>query len=211
MIALAVLSGCSTKMYTTTYVPPKEPQVAKLKRIAVVESKGDFAEEARGHIEAVLSKSEYNGASIVQVVNRKDLKKILEEQKLQLSGLVDPSTMVEFGKLTGVDGILTVQTKTQYETRSYTPSFLGLSSSSSKNCAKRLAAANLKISIVDISRGVNILSKNYDGLNSSKSCGLLLNKLNPPKVAQILAIKDAVRDFYMDISPQKRHIYIDFI
>ena len=43
----------------------------------------------------------------VKIFTRRDLQKVLQEQKLQMSGLIDPQTAVQIGKLSGVRYIVT--------------------------------------------------------------------------------------------------------
>ncbi len=55
--------------------------------------------------EAVVS--EVAGIGGMKIYTRRDLQKVLEEQKLQMSGLIDPNTAVQIGQLAGVKYIIT--------------------------------------------------------------------------------------------------------
>ncbi len=55
--------------------------------------------------EAVVSELANIGG--MKIYTRRDLQKVLEEQKLQMSGLVDPNTAVQIGQLAGVRYIVT--------------------------------------------------------------------------------------------------------
>ncbi len=55
--------------------------------------------------EAVVSELANIGG--MKIYTRKDLQKVLEEQKLQMSGLIDPNTAVQVGRLAGVKYIVT--------------------------------------------------------------------------------------------------------
>ncbi|RLJ70412.1 Curli production assembly/transport component CsgG [Hydrogenivirga caldilitoris] len=55
--------------------------------------------------EAVVSEVASIGG--MKVYTRRDLQKVLEEQKLQMSGLIDPNTAVQIGQLAGVKYIIT--------------------------------------------------------------------------------------------------------
>ncbi|HHJ63885.1 MAG TPA: curli production assembly protein CsgG [Aquifex aeolicus] len=55
--------------------------------------------------EAVVSELANIGG--MKIYTRKDLQKVLEEQKFQMSGLVDPNTAVQIGQLAGVRYIVT--------------------------------------------------------------------------------------------------------
>jgi len=43
---------------------------------------------------------------VFQVIERQQLQKVIIEQKLQMSGLIDNSSAVEIGKMLGADGIM---------------------------------------------------------------------------------------------------------
>jgi curli biogenesis system outer membrane secretion channel CsgG len=76
-------------------------------RVAVIdfESIGDDPNIGRGVTEIVRTELIKTGS--YEVVERALLNKIIEEQRFQLSDLVDPSKAVELGKLLGADLILT--------------------------------------------------------------------------------------------------------
>ncbi|MCK5732881.1 MAG: hypothetical protein KAI38_01760, partial [Candidatus Latescibacteria bacterium] len=76
-------------------------------RVAVIdfESIGDDPNIGRGVTEIV--RTELIKTGNYEVVERALLNKIIEEQRFQLSDLVDPSRAVELGKLLGADLILT--------------------------------------------------------------------------------------------------------
>lgn len=46
------------------------------------------------------------GQGIFRVIERQQLEKVMAEQKLQMSGLIDNSSAVEIGKMLGADGIM---------------------------------------------------------------------------------------------------------
>jgi|GEM_PF-1674980 len=54
-----------------------------------------------------LSSGLINAGSKIEVVDRLRLAKILQEQKLSVSGLVDPSTVREIGRISGVEALVT--------------------------------------------------------------------------------------------------------
>lgn len=58
--------------------------------------------------------SDYAGLSLLRtgkftLVDRMELERILEEQELSYSGVVDPSTAVELGRLLGAEAVMTIR------------------------------------------------------------------------------------------------------
>lgn len=51
--------------------------------------------------------AEISNIGHLKIYTRRDLQKVLQEHKLQMSGLIDPSTAVQIGKLSGVRYIIT--------------------------------------------------------------------------------------------------------
>lgn len=82
---------------------------SKVKRVAVV----DFTDLQGGRTEFGRFMAEELSVRIARqaigfrVVDRMHISKVLEEQRFNLSGLVNPETAKEFGKLVGADAIVT--------------------------------------------------------------------------------------------------------
>ena len=96
LLLVAIMSGITVAAETAFCI-----------RVAVIdfESIGDDPNIGRGVTEIV--RTELIKTGKYEVVERALLNKIIEEQRFQLSDLVDPSKAVELGKLLGADLILT--------------------------------------------------------------------------------------------------------
>jgi tetratricopeptide (TPR) repeat protein len=103
LTVLALMIGGCTKSTMIEITKPAEYNVSDLKRLAVVDFKGPGNS---GEIVADKFTSQLWSTSYFSLLERKELQKILEEHALQMSGVVDDSTIVEFGKLLGVDGLI---------------------------------------------------------------------------------------------------------
>jgi TolB-like protein len=96
---------------TATALPPKEPPASTLigERLSIAvlpfESKGIGG--ALGQID-LLDKlvTGFVGINRFKVIERAQLERILEEQKLGMSGVIDASTAAQIGKGIGVDGVV---------------------------------------------------------------------------------------------------------
>lgn len=101
------LSGCAKKEVVVGVLEPAKVDVlSKKKHIAVSEFRNDRVGLA-GRIEANLAKVRIDGKRYFKVVNRQQLKKILAEQKLQSSELIDASTVSRLGRILGVEAMIT--------------------------------------------------------------------------------------------------------
>ncbi len=105
-----------------------------------------------------------------EVFTRADLQKVLEEQKFQMSGLVDESTLVQMGKLAGVKYIVTgavnninLRWVTLEELKSAAKKHLGLIGSLIAVGAEQQEGWNMEVSIalriIDVETGRVVFSK----------------------------------------------------
>ena len=103
LLAIIILAfGCSKKVLLNVTKPARY-DVSDLKRIAIVDFKGPrrVGQTVGQKFQDRLWKTQY-----FSILERQELRQILDEHALQMSGVVDDSTAVEFGKILGVDGIV---------------------------------------------------------------------------------------------------------
>jgi tetratricopeptide (TPR) repeat protein len=93
---------CSKKVMVNVQKPARY-DVSDVQRIAVFDFKGP---KNSGEIIASKFTNKLWQAQYFSVMERKELQKVLEEHALQMSGVVDNATVVEYGKIIGVDGII---------------------------------------------------------------------------------------------------------
>jgi tetratricopeptide (TPR) repeat protein len=102
LLAGLFISAC-TKSAMIEITKPAEYNVSDLKRLAVVNFTGS------GNIGDIVADKFTNqlwATNYFSVLERKELQKILEEHALQMSGVVNDSTIVEFGRILGVDALI---------------------------------------------------------------------------------------------------------
>ena len=107
---LGVLNGCASKVTLQGVEPAKVDQAAKIKTLSVLTFENDdygFAQT----LQHQLSRKEVNGQPFFTILERNAFERILEEQKLQYSGLVDEKTTVQIGQLVGAKGLITGSVK----------------------------------------------------------------------------------------------------
>jgi len=112
----ALFIGCSApKKSIPVLEPPKIKSVTGIKKVAVFPFKGD--KTITYLIEAKLNNIRINGKPYFQLVSRTDLDKILSEVQFQESGLAEKA--VEYGKILGIQGIITGFAKPSYSVNSF--------------------------------------------------------------------------------------------
>lgn len=129
-------------------------------------------------IEANLVNKRIDNQKYFTIVNRKDFNKIIGEQKLQNSGLIDVSTAVEVGSLIGAQAIISgrvgraTSNDTYYrenrircldkkckETRKYRV-----------RCTKRIVGLSAEIRMVDVTKGDLIYANTMNETSSWRHC-----------------------------------------
>lgn len=100
-----LLSGCAQKVGIKALEPAAVDRVANTKKITVANFSNDRVSLSR-KIEANLAKFRIDGKKYFTLVSRNDFDKIIKEQQIQNSGLVDPKTVVEVGQLIGAEAII---------------------------------------------------------------------------------------------------------
>lgn len=105
-VALLFFTSCTQKVNITTFEPALIDRASKTKKLSVM----DFENDSVGFaslLESSLSQKKVYDEPYFTVISRNELKKILDEQKLQYSGLIDKKTTVKIGNLIGVQAIIT--------------------------------------------------------------------------------------------------------
>ena len=108
LVFVSVLFGCSSY-----YLQPKKIVVPKnLKKFAILEFKDERTEKEKNKYQnpsKIIQEKLIAGLSKegkLQIVERQNIDKILEEQKLQTTGITDVATAVQIGKLANVDAMI---------------------------------------------------------------------------------------------------------
>lgn len=105
-IALVLfLNGCAQRVKVRALEPAEIDRATVTKKIAITNFKDDYVGLA-GKIEAKLANQKIDNKNFFTLINRSDIDKVISEQKLQNSGLVDTSTVVSVGNLLGAQAII---------------------------------------------------------------------------------------------------------
>jgi len=107
-LGLVILSGCAKKVKVSGLKPALIDLEAK--NIAVLAFEYDKGIGLKGRIEANFSKVQFAGKPYFNVVDRKNTQQILQEHKLQYSGLLNEEQSVEIGELLGAEVLISGET-----------------------------------------------------------------------------------------------------
>lgn len=99
------MSGCAQKVMIKALNPAEVGEMSSKKKVAISGFKNDKL-GLSGKIESQLARHKLDNKKYFTVLSRKDLEKIVKEQKLQSSELMDESTASKVGKLIGAQAVI---------------------------------------------------------------------------------------------------------
>lgn len=218
LIFMIIMSGCSQKVLIKVLEPAEIDRASATKKISVVSFKNDKV-GLSNKIETILVNKKIDNEKYFTVVSRKDLNKIINEQKLQNSGLIDLSTAVEVGNLIGAQAIISgsVGRATLKDTRYYADRIRCQDLKCKKftiykvRCTKRLVGLSAEIRMVDVTKGDVIYANKMNQTSTWKHC-IDNSRLLPSReiAAQLLADKMA-EDFTHKLTPGYRYFKVDLL
>lgn len=172
LLILVAMVGCSpttsVKQKETMTIDTPKGMVALKRRIGVVDFQNKTAYgQARlgtGATDILITELTKSGKFIV--VEREKLDKIMEEQKLGMSGAIDPSTAAKIGKVLGLNAIVTGSIS-QFGTETEGSEYL---ITQSKN---QVVKCTVDIRVVDAETGQILYADSGSGLAKKHSGGVL--------------------------------------
>jgi curli biogenesis system outer membrane secretion channel CsgG len=118
-IAVFSLLSCASLNVSPAVSVDRDEFFSRTWNVAVLDLYYEFEEEGRiggtkyvgadkngGKIIAGLLSTEFSNLENVKSVERGDITRVLEEQSLQTSGLIDEDSMIELGRLNGADAVV---------------------------------------------------------------------------------------------------------
>lgn len=213
-----LISGCSQKVGVKALVPAQVDRISQTKIIAVTDFSHDEVGLSR-KIEAKLSNFQINNKRYFTIVSRNDINKVIEEQKLQNSGLVDDENIVKVGELIGAQAIVSgnVSPVTKQDSYFYEPRVRCANKKCTEletysiRCMKRLVGLSTEVRIVDVTKGDIIYADTLSRSASFKHCGDD-SRAMPSKtmVAQKLA-EDIADEFTYKLTPHYRYFKVKLL
>lgn len=214
VLFLSLMSGCAVKVNTKVTMPANEAAVLKYRTVAVLPFKDRQGKDYTSKIEAVVVSPKENGKSIFTTVDRENMDKIMKEQRFQMS-LADPDSMVEMGKLLGVEAMWTGSADSSYSESSYTEERTKCSgknscSSYTVSCIKKSASVELTPKLISTSTGKIVYSNRISeqasaGMCSDTSRQVTKNELESQALEKVLA------SFRRDIAPYEQDVNLELM
>ncbi|ADN08726.1 CsgG/HfaB family protein [Sulfurimonas autotrophica] len=213
-----LMSGCSQKVGVKALVPAQVDRISQTKIIAVTDFTHDRVGLSR-KIEAKLSNYQIDNKKYFTIVSRNDINKVIEEQKLQNSGLVNDENIVKVGEFIGAQAIISgnVSPVTKQDSYFYEPRVRCANKKCSEletynvRCMKRLVGLSAEIKIVDVTKGDIIYADTLSRSTSFKHCADDSRAI-PSKtmVAQKLA-EDIADEFTYKLTPHYRRFNVKLL
>jgi curli biogenesis system outer membrane secretion channel CsgG len=208
-------SGCSQKIIISALEPAQIDRAALTKKVSVVPFERDRV-GLSDRIESNLANKKFNNKNYFTMINRKDFDKILAEQKIQNSGLVEISKAVEVGNLLGAEAIISGSVgKPSSSDTYYYETRLGCADKKCKElvpyqvrCTKRITSLTSEIRMVDVSKGDIIYADSMDKSLEYSHCS---DDSNPLPSTEITAQKlaNAMADsFTSKLLPHYRYFEV---
>ena len=171
------MSGCSQKVNIRTLEPAEIDRASLTKKISVA----PFTNDSIGlsnKIESNLVNRKIDNKKYFTIVSRKDFNKIIHEQKIQNSGLIDLSTAVEVGNLIGAEAIISgnVGRATSKDTRYYESRIRCFDKKCKDSvrynvrCIKRVVGLSAEIRMIDVTKGDIIYADTMREISIFKHC-----------------------------------------
>jgi hypothetical protein len=215
LIVLIIMSGCAQKVNIRALEPAEIDRAAKIKKITVAPFRNDRV-GLSNKIESSLVSKKINNKKYFTIVNRKDFDKIIDEQKIQNSGLIDISTAVEVGNLIGAEAIISgsvgrvTANNTYYKVKRV--KCLDLKCKNFRTyhvrCVKRIIGLSAEIRMVDVTKGDIIYANTMNQTYKLKHCKDDSRALPSTEiVAQRMANQMAL-DFTYKLTPRYRYFQV---
>jgi hypothetical protein len=206
------MTGCAPKVKSRVLMPA-EVNLKGYKNVAVIDFDGQriAGKNVSRWLEAALLSAKVGGAPYFKVVTRSQLTKVLKEQEIQMTGLTDPATSQQVGKILGVDAIIsgiidgydiddgsyTEERRKSYKSggKTYTKTYY-------VNCTERRAYVSFSVNFIGVETGNIEISEPVSYQRKANACGGARNTQLPPR-SQMLkdCAQTSIERFVKKITP----------
>jgi len=216
--SLEFFTACTQQVGFEVLEPAQVDRMATVKKIAVSNFTHDTVGLSR-KIEAKLSEFEIDGKKFFTVVSRNDLNKIIAEQKLQNSGLVNDKDIVKVGELIGAQAIVAgnVSPATKQDTYFYEERVRCADKKCKSlvtypvRCMKRVVGLSAELRVVDISKGDIIFAQNLSKDAAFKHCADDSRAIPSKEMAAERLAEDIADDFTYKLTPHYKHLDVSLL
>lgn len=213
---LMLLGGCAQKVTVKALEPAEVSGAANTKNIAVTPFHHDRANLA-DKIEAAISSQRIDNKPYFRVINRTDLSRIIDEQKIQNSGLMDESTAVEVGNLLGAQAIISgsVDAPAMHDDYYYVKRTKCKGKGEERrcwevkvSCEKRTIGLSAQIRMIDVSTGGIIYAENVSRQQQWDHCADDTRTLPSQQAGTQLLAGAMAKTFAYKLTPHYRNISV---
>lgn len=217
-LPLLLLSGCSKNIKIQMLEPAEIDRAAFTKRIAVSEFRKDTVGLA-AKIESRIAQQKVDGQHFFTIISRDEIDNIIQEQKLQNSGVVKDDQVVEVGEILGAQAFITgeVSSASMRDNGYYEERFECADRNCNElrkylvSCTRRDISLGATIKMTDVAKGDIIYAQNYAESKSWKSC-LDDSRTLPTKSAGLEQLANEVANlFVFKLSPHYRSMSIELL
>ncbi len=218
ILMIILLSGCSQKVQVYALHPAEVDRAAMTKKIAVSPFHNDRV-GLSSKIESSISRKRIDGKHYFTTISRGDINKILKEQRLQNSGLLNESTLVQIGELVGAQALVngSITTASSSDTRYY-ETRVKCSDKKCKNtyeyrvgCTKRVVTLAAQVKMVDIEKGDIIYADTLSNTNRYYHCSDDSNTL-PSRQQGLNTLANRISiNFVHKLAPYYKIYYVELL
>jgi curli biogenesis system outer membrane secretion channel CsgG len=219
LFSLAFITGCAQKVHVRALNPAEVSEMATKKKVAVSQFRHDYI-GLSGKIEAEIARQRIDKKRYFTLLSRKDMSKILKEQKLQSSELIDEKTTARVGKLIGAQAIISgdigsanAESSHYYEDRQSCIKYDKEKKECTRyryyrvRCNTTQASVSASINIVDVENGTVIYGDTLSREYSADSCRYGSSRVLSKGQALNRLTSSIARDFVHKLTPN--YIYFD--
>ena len=215
VLFMLLVSGCAQKVNIRALEPAEIDRAAATKKVAVANFSNDRV-GLSGKIEAKLSRFRIDNKSYFTIVSRNDFNRIVEEQRIQNSGLVDQETVIDIGNLIGAQAIIsgnvgrtTAQDTYFYERRSRCADRKCKELIYYKvRCKKRIVGLSAELRMVDVSQGDIIYADTMNRSATFKHCSDDSRALPSREMAAQDLAESIANNFIYKLTPHYRNFRV---
>jgi len=217
-IATVFISGCAQKVNMRALEPAEIDRASQTKKITVTNFEHDKV-GLSNKIEANLARHKIDNKNYFTIVSRGDFDKIIQEQEIQNSGLVETSTVVEVGNLIGAQAIISGNVgRLGVSDTNYNEERARCADSKCKEvyrynvgCTKRVVSLSAELKMVDVTAGdiiyADTISKYAEYFHCSDDSRTIPS---PESAGQNLAASIA-DDFTFRLTPHYRFFDVELL
>lgn len=210
-LVLFTTYSCAPKVQTQVLMPARFSEAAQYRKIAVLPFDSPRNSKLSGfhlEVESALAGVHVDGRPFFELLDRTTIEKVLQEHRLSLSALMDPSSTLRIGKLLGARGIyigsvaaprISEEYYREERTRCLDDNCKRVSTYN-VTCLERTVYFSFTPRLIDVENGRVVYSRTISSSATSSGC----RDTTPPQPAAELlqeAKNTAIKDFVMDVAP----------